>query len=111
MQNQTQIPLTFKEVITTLQDYISLTKNSVITTPGELLFVKIDYQQKGITQGYTHEQLNQMQEVINYVEKQYQMSNLVESFVETIPKCVSMYKKLEHQDSPIQAAVLGQLVV
>lgn len=48
-----------------------------------------------------------MQDIVNFVEKNDWILNLVDGFVETLPKCISLYRKYANLDSPIKAAILG----
>ena len=63
----TQVP--FEELITRLQDYISQTKNCVVSTLGEKLFDKPQAQNSKVAPTFSPEQIKQMQDIVNFVEK------------------------------------------
>lgn len=48
-----------------------------------------------------------MQDIVTFIEKNDWILALIEGFIETLPKCVALYRKLANIDSPIKAAVLG----
>jgi hypothetical protein len=83
----------------------------VIATLGVKLFDKKDVAKDGVGLVFTQDQIKQMQDIIDYIEKNDWTLSIIESFIETLPKCVALYKKYENLDNPIKAAVLGQLVV
>jgi hypothetical protein len=82
----------------------------VIATLGEKLFEKNSNNSK-TAPTYTTDQINQMQEIVNFVEKNDWTQSMVEAFIETLPKCMAQYEHYKQTDSPIKAAVLAMLIV
>ena len=52
-----------------------------------------------------------MQDIVNFIEKNDWTHSMIEAFIESLPKCMAQYEHYKQTDSPIQAAVLAQLVV
>lgn len=44
---------------------------------------------------------------MNFVEKNDWTHAMIESFIETLPKCMAQYEHYKQTDSPIKAAVLA----
>jgi chorismate synthase len=103
--------VTFQELILKLQDYISQTKNCIISTLPDTIFQKKENNKGVASYIFTQDQLKQMQDIVNFVEKNDWILGMIEAFIETLPHCVTLYRKFANLDSPIKAAVLGQLVV
>jgi len=68
-------------------------------------------QNSKIAPTYTPEQVKEMQDIVNFVEKNDWIHAMVEAFIEALPKCMAQYEHYKQTDSAIKAAVLAQLVV